>query len=481
MLRSVLSRAGELGPLAVLSGAAALLLVRARIEAALGGIVSARHPRWPIFLGAQLLAFLGFFLLTRALPTAGPLGIAAWAATLVTLIGAAVLVVVPAAALPALLRALAPLLGLGLGVGALAFAAGKLSTVAWTGLGDATVGFSEVLARWFIPELSREGTLLEAPGFAIEIAPECSGFEGMGLSAVMISAFTWLSRDRLRFPRALLLVPLAVLLAYVANAIRIVALLVVGAYVSEAAAVGGFHSKLGWIMFATVTLGLATFARRSAWFSRDVEEEPGRNETAFYLLPLLVLLGIGFLTGLLAQGLDRLYILRILGSALVSVPAWRTLSWKAKDPLSAIALGVVAFLAWVLLAPSGSGEVLQKSLSALPAPERVAFLSLRVLGSVLVVPLAEELAFRGFLLRRLMRADFEEVPYQHSSWIAVLLSSLAFGVLHQHILGGFLAGVAFALAQRRGGALGDAFLAHATTNGLVAAVVLLFGRYDLWQ
>jgi CAAX prenyl protease-like protein len=101
------------------------------------------------------------------------------------------------------------------------------------------------------------------------------------------------------------------------------------------------------------------------------------------------------------------------------------------------------------------------------------------LGSVLVVPLAEELAFRGFLLRRLIQAEFTEVAPAQASLLAMLASSLAFGLLHQNVLGGVAAGLCFALAQRRGG-LGDAALAHAVANLGVAIFALGFGRWDLW-
>jgi membrane protease YdiL (CAAX protease family) len=39
------------------------------------------------------------------------------------------------------------------------------------------------------------------------------------------------------------------------------------------------------------------------------------------------------------------------------------------------------------------------------------WITLRVLGAVVTVPLAEELAFRGFLMRRMVSRDFESVPF----------------------------------------------------------------------
>jgi len=104
----------------------------------------------------------------------------------------------------------------------------------------------------------------------------------------------------------------------------------------------------------------------------------------------------------------------------------------------------------------------------------------RPIGSVLVVPLAEELAFRGYLIRRLTSADFESVPPGRWGWTPMLISSTVFGLLHGRWLAGTLVGVMYALALRRRGNLGDAVLAHATTNLLIAGAVVTRGDGAMW-
>jgi len=47
-----------------------------------------------------------------------------------------------------------------------------------------------------------------------------------------------------------------------------------------------------------------------------------------------------------------------------------------------------------------------------------------------VVPIAEELAFRGYLIRKLVSADFEKVALGHFTWVSFLGSSILFGSLH---------------------------------------------------
>jgi CAAX prenyl protease-like protein len=104
----------------------------------------------------------------------------------------------------------------------------------------------------------------------------------------------------------------------------------------------------------------------------------------------------------------------------------------------------------------------------------------RVLGAVITVPLAEELAFRGYLLRKLIASDFGSVPFDSFTWTSFIVSSLAFGALHQSWVAGILAGTLFALAMYRRGRLADAIAAHATANVLLAVYVLTTGSWSLW-
>ena len=110
------------------------------------------------------------------------------------------------------------------------------------------------------------------------------------------------------------------------------------------------------------------------------------------------------------------------------------------------------------------------------------WLAIRVLGSVITAPLAEELAFRGFLPRRLMRADFYNLPVATFFWIPFLVSSLLFGALHgQFWLAGTIAGMLFGVALYCGQGLGDAVQAHATTNGLMVLYVFATGHWSAWS
>ena len=63
-----------------------------------------------------------------------------------------------------------------------------------------------------------------------------------------------------------------------------------------------------------------------------------------------------------------------------------------------------------------------------------------------MVPLTEELAFRGYLTRRLQAAGFRAVAIGRFSWLSWLVSSALFGVLHGQWLAGAVCGLVYGLA-----------------------------------
>jgi CAAX prenyl protease-like protein len=94
----------------------------------------------------------------------------------------------------------------------------------------------------------------------------------------------------------------------------------------------------------------------------------------------------------------------------------------------------------------------------------------RAIGFVVITPLAEELAFRGYLMRRLISSDYESVPPGRFTWLSFLGSSVLFGLMHGEWLAGILAGMAYGLVVVRTGRVRDAVVAHAVTNGLLLVV-----------
>jgi CAAX prenyl protease-like protein len=105
----------------------------------------------------------------------------------------------------------------------------------------------------------------------------------------------------------------------------------------------------------------------------------------------------------------------------------------------------------------------------------------RVLGSVLIVPVAEELAFRGYVIHKLVAPDFATVLPGDSLrglCASCRLSSLACCTAEGWQ--GPSAGIGYALALRQRGQLVDAVVAHMTTNALIATYVLSQQAWFLW-
>jgi exosortase E/protease (VPEID-CTERM system) len=365
----------------------------------------------------------------------------------------------------------------------------QLAQSVWAPTAALTFKLVGGLLEPFIPTLSgNPATLvLGTDRFAVQIAEACSGLEGVGLILAFSGAWLLYFRREYIFPRALLLIPVGMITIFALNVLRIAALIVIGNLGLPSAAVYGFHSQAGWITFIAVACGLVLVSHRSAWLNRtaglrDVSL-PTHNPTAVYLMPLLAILAAGVISHLLSSGFDLFYCLRPIAGLLVLALYRRKLatidwafSWRGP------AVGAVVFLIWIVAA--------HFLLSAHPVPESLAMLSPalrdswvagRIAGSIIIVPAAEELAYRGFLMRRLVDPDFESVAYRAVRWPALAVTAVVFGMAHGALwLPGIVAGLAFGLILMRRGRLGEAFAAHATANALIAAFVLGGGQWQLW-
>ena len=333
--------------------------------------------------------------------------------------------------------------------------------------------------------------------FRVEIAPQCSGLEGVGL--ILAFGILWLLvfRKECHFPRSLVLLPFGVTLLFALNSIRLAALILIGNAGAKQIAVNGFHSQAGWIAFSAVGVGFCLVINCVPWFttrqqSGELLDTATHNHTAPFLLPFLLILASGMIAGAAnaSKGpgsFEWLYPLRFFAAASmlwVFRRSYANLSWRC-DWL-APAIGAIVFVIWVGLdrfsnpIPIVDLKV-SAELMAFSTVGRVTWISFRVLAAVATVPLAEELAFRGFVMRRLISSDFQSVSFRHFSWFALLASSAAFGFLHRgYWIAGSIAGILFGLAVIRRGRIGDAVVAHATANALLAGYVLTYHQWHLW-
>jgi len=351
-------------------------------------------------------------------------------------------------------------------------------TVAISGWILRTVGYLTIV--------NVQDTIFGTPSFIVEVAPSCLGYQGAILVVLLLSGYMYVTQGLLRFPQALLLIPLAVLAIWLLNAVRVAVLVAIGTSWSAEVAVHGFHSAAGWINFLLVSLGTILVMQHVRWFSPQI----GRSRLSLeldrdnvLLLPQLVLIAASLVTILFTGVFDWLYPLRVVlvGLVLFHYRKQLSLSTLQLDPVS-ISIGAMVFVAWLMLvspAPEVANEFSTALFSA-PVGVSLVWIVLRCVGAVVIVPLAEELAFRGFLLSFVERQCGFRLGPNASFAVALLISSLAFGAMHGAWIAGVVAGAAFGLAKFRRGRLMDAVIAHSTANLLLGGYVLAFKQWSYW-
>jgi exosortase E/protease (VPEID-CTERM system) len=271
------------------------------------------------------------------------------------------------------------------------------------------------------------------------------------------------------------------------NAVRIAVLMLIGYVGYPDIAAYGFHSQAGWIAFNAVACGVAFISHRSSWLSNAPRRhEPGletENPTAAYLMPLLCILIAGVIARSMSSGFEIGYPVRLLaGGIALFVYRKHLLKLEWRVSWYGVAVGIAVFLVWeafaYFLLPS-SHVPLQLSDRSLIF--RVFWIVCRVLAAVITVPIAEELAYRGYLMRRIEHPDFESVAFRAVRPSVVFIAAIAFGLSHGSMWpAGIAAGIGFGFLLRRRGSIGDAVLAHGTANALVATCVLVADQWQLW-
>jgi exosortase E/protease (VPEID-CTERM system) len=352
-------------------------------------------------------------------------------------------------------------------------------------------GVRWLLERFYTGIIAIPGTaLLGTSRFQVVVAGTCSGIEGLALILIFIIGWLIFARRELRIARALLLIPIALGLSWLLNLGRIAALIAIGDAGHPALALNGFHSEAGWILFNAIAIGFLLTVQHIPWLRKQsttpTTSAPARNPAASYLLPFLAILATSLLTHAASSGFEWLYPARLivgLGVLFYFRTELRALDWTFGwlGPL----LGAAVFAAWLLAAhwlmPSRPQHAFPTALTAAAAWQRDLWLAARILTAVLIVPTAEELAFRGYLARRIVSAEFEAVPFAHLTLLSIAISSIAFGLLHGSLWpAGILAGILFALVAKARNRIGEAVAAHATANLLLAAWVLTRGDFTLW-
>ena len=320
--------------------------------------------------------------------------------------------------------------------------------------------------------------VIGTPDFLVSIADSCSGVEGFALITAFMGIYAWLFRDTLRMVRFWgVVLPVALALSWMLNIIRITLLILIGDRISPTLAQNGFHSFAGWLFFIALAFGVLVAASRITWLQKDTgHAAPGdplsEDDAAVKIIPFIIFMVSGVFAQAFWPSPELAYPIQ---AALMFGALWwgravlvRYAAWP--DTVAVLA-GVGIGVGWLLMAPEP--EPASQALMALSPLVFLLWATIRIAGTVLFVPVIEELFFRGYLQSRL---DIGGWPGRA---ISIAVPTAAFAALHGRYLEAGIAGVIFALLVLRRGRLADAIAAHAVANALIAAVAAWRGDWGL--
>jgi len=175
--------------------------------------------------------------------------------------------------------------------------------------------------------------------------------------------------------------------------------------------------------------------------------------------------------------------------ALVARPA---MHFRIRNWGGSVLMGIVVFAIWIgpdLIFPGYharwlfTNPVTGAIAATMPDSGRrdVAVLALRTLRAALFVPIAEELFWRGWLMRWIITAHFEQVPLgawsARAFWIVAVLFAAEHGPRGDV---GLAAGALYNWWMVRTRNLGDCILAHAVTNACLCGYVIAKQHWEYW-
>jgi CAAX prenyl protease-like protein len=151
--------------------------------------------------------------------------------------------------------------------------------------------------------------------------------------------------------------------------------------------------------------------------------------------------------------------------------------------LAACGVGLLVFALWIKMDWTFGTAGVPRGFNPALLPGRdiqIAMTFFRIAGAVLVVPLMEELFWRSFLIRYVIDKNFGTVPMGTFTWVSFIFTAVLFGLEHNYILAGIMAGIFYNLLLYRTRSLAHCVLSHAVTNLALAIYVVSTGNWQFW-
>ncbi len=159
---------------------------------------------------------------------------------------------------------------------------------------------------------------------------------------------------------------------------------------------------------------------------------------------------------------------------------------KLGSLLLAGAVGLAVAVIWVGLdghypaLPWIGGKRAEFDPTVLSQGPRVAFLTVRLLGLVVIVPLIEELFYRSFLMRWVVNPDYTQVPIGKVTPLGLAATTGVFAASHPEWLPAILTGLAWGWLVGRTRSVSACVFSHATANLALGVYVLVNHAWKFW-
>lgn len=351
-------------------------------------------------------------------------------------------------------------------------------------LGIPTIKLSYFLLQFFYDniQIDLQNRMLGTPEFGAIVDSLCAGYEGIGMMTVFLAWYLASFRKEVRFPAAFLLIPLGAAIIWLLNGLRIALIIAIGSSISPSVAMQGFHGNAGWINFIVASLCMVVIARGSSFFCRKPHRQRisvAADAENVFVLPFLVMLTATLLASAASADFQWLYPLRAIATGITIGLLWKRFELEISSPrLFPVLAGALVFLLWIaLVSPSADEDrKFSENLFGVPTFLFASWIVVRLLGAIIIVPIAEELAFRRYVPALIAAPD----DSGRLQWLPFIVSSVLFGALHTSWMAGAIAGAVYYLVRQRSGRLWDAIIAHMTTNLLLAGYVFVSGRWSYW-
>ena len=221
-----------------------------------------------------------------------------------------------------------------------------------------------------------------------------------------------------------------------------------------------------------------------------------RKKLVAFMLPMAVFLVLQTLAGVLRKPGGSwwlaapeywVYPAQTLICGALLIWFWRAYDFRApRRILFALAIGVLVFALWI--APQQFFGFAPRLVGFDPEifPGQPALYWATVAGRflrlVIVVPLVEEIFWRGFVLRYFINEKFTEVPIGSFSWFSFAFVTLGFGFTHSPAdwIAALVTGALYNLVAYRTRSLASCVVAHAATNLLLGIWIMATRQWGFW-